>query len=121
MELFIVRHAWAEPLGDPAWPSDAQRPLTAEGRKRFARMAEILVSRGVAPDLIATSPLVRCVQTAEILARAVGPQSQVVLANIFGPAAIRRDSSTGPRGSRTSTSRLPGSATPRTLTTWRPR
>jgi phosphohistidine phosphatase len=85
MELFIIRHAWAEPMGDPAWPSDARRPLTAEGRKRFARMAEILVSRGVTPGLIATSPLVRCAQTAEILAKAVGPQSQVVVCEHLRP------------------------------------
>ncbi|MGD0897269.1 MAG: phosphohistidine phosphatase SixA [Thermoguttaceae bacterium] len=85
MELFIIRHAWAEPMGDPAWPSDAQRPLTPEGRKRFARMAEMLVSRGVTPDLIATSPLVRCLQTAEVLAGAVGPRSEVVLCEYLRP------------------------------------
>jgi phosphohistidine phosphatase len=78
MDLFIIRHAWAEPPGDPAWPTDADRPLTDEGRKRFAQMAGILVSRGVAPPIIATSPLVRCAQTAEILAKAVGRGCQVV-------------------------------------------
>jgi len=85
MELFIIRHAWAEPADDPTWPTDAERPLSEKGRKRFARMAEILVSCGVGPEVIATSPLVRCVQTAELLARAVGRGSQVVVCEDLRP------------------------------------
>ena len=68
MHLFIVRHAWAGEHGDPRYPDDRQRPLTAEGRKRFTGVAKKLVRRGLKPQVIATSPLVRCVQTAEILA-----------------------------------------------------
>ena len=78
MELFIIRHAWAETLGDPAWPDDDQRPLTEEGRERFARMTDLLVARGFAPTIIATSPMVRCVQTAEIVMQCVGGQSKIV-------------------------------------------
>lgn len=78
MDLYIIRHAWAGQFGDPAWPNDSQRPLTDEGRERFAKMAKRLVEIGVTPDLIATSPMVRCVQTAEILAKAVGDNAQVV-------------------------------------------
>jgi phosphohistidine phosphatase len=78
MDLYIVRHAWAADRDDPRWPADDQRPLTAEGRERFARMAATLVERGMAPKLIATSPLVRCVETAELLAAAVGKAEVVV-------------------------------------------
>jgi phosphohistidine phosphatase len=77
MRLFIIRHAWAEPAGDPSWPTDAERPLSEEGRSRFARMAAILAQRGVRPAVIATSPLLRCLQTAEILARAIGKPAEV--------------------------------------------
>jgi phosphohistidine phosphatase len=78
MDLYIIRHAWAEQPGSRAWPSDSLRPLTDEGRERFARMVQKLVERGFAPTSIATSPMVRCVETAEIIARAVGEHVEVV-------------------------------------------
>jgi phosphohistidine phosphatase len=69
--LFLVRHGIAEdehPLGDEA------RALTAEGRQEFRALAREL--RVELDELgfvgIVTSPLVRAVQTAEILAEACG-------------------------------------------------
>jgi phosphohistidine phosphatase len=76
MDLYIVRHAWAADRDDPQW-SDDVRPLTEAGRKRFAQMAATLVDRGMKPELIATSPLVRCVETARLLA-AAAEKAQVV-------------------------------------------
>ncbi len=78
MNLFIIRHAWAGQHGDPAYPDDSLRPLTDEGRKRFTRMVEALVPRGLTPQLVVTSPMLRCVQTAEILAEAIGKKTKVV-------------------------------------------
>ena len=78
MDLFIIRHAWAAERDDSAYPDDSLRPLTEEGRKRFARMIESLVPRGLTPQLIVTSPIVRCMQTAEILAAALGKKTKVV-------------------------------------------
>lgn len=72
MDLFIVRHAWAGHYGDPQWPKDDLRPLTEEGKERFALVVKKLVDRGMTPEVIATSPLVRCVETAQILAAGVG-------------------------------------------------
>ena len=76
MFIYILRHAWADHAGDPTWPSDAQRPLTEEGRERFARVMPRLVKRGFAPEVIATSPYLRCRQTAETIAEHVegGPE-----------------------------------------------
>ena len=71
MELFIIRHAWAEERDDTKYPDDALRPLTDEGRERFTKMIEFLVPRGLKPCVIATSPMLRCRQTAEILAAAI--------------------------------------------------
>ncbi len=68
MDLYIIRHAQAGHFGDPQWPDDGQRPLTDAGRQRFARMIETLAGRGFEPQIIATSPLVRCVQTAQVVA-----------------------------------------------------
>jgi phosphohistidine phosphatase len=69
MILYIVRHAWAEDRDDSQWSDDAERPLTEEGRQRFAQVVKTLASRGFAPELVATSPLVRCRQTAELIAK----------------------------------------------------
>ena len=77
MDLFIIRHAWAGQPGDPAYSDDSLRPLTDEGRQRFARVVEALVCRGLAPQLIITSPMLRCVQTAEVLANALGEKTRV--------------------------------------------
>ena len=44
MRLYIIRHAWAEEPGDARWPSDADRPLTADGKKRFKKVVETLAS-----------------------------------------------------------------------------
>lgn len=68
MDLFIIRHAWADHPPEVQFPDDSLRPLTDEGRERFADVVEKLVGRGFAPEVIATSPLVRCRQTAEVVA-----------------------------------------------------
>ena len=68
MQLYIVRHAWAGEFGDPRYPDDRLRPLTSDGKERFAEVVRKLAKRGFAPTVIATSPLVRCRQTADIIA-----------------------------------------------------
>ena len=85
MELFIIRHAWAADRSDVDFPDDALRPLTEKGRDRFARMTAALYPRGLRPQLIVTSPILRCVQTAEILASAVGGEAKVFHRNELRP------------------------------------
>jgi len=65
--LLIIRHAYAGQHGDPRYPNDALRPLTPAGAKQFRKAVKILVERGLEVDIVATSPLVRCRQTAEIV------------------------------------------------------
>ncbi|TWT46777.1 SixA phosphatase family protein [Botrimarina hoheduenensis] len=72
MKVFIARHAWAGNYGDSAWPDDSQRPLTAEGVERYRAVVDTLAERGLIPERIATSPYVRCRQTAELIAAATG-------------------------------------------------
>ncbi|MGQ9574000.1 MAG: SixA phosphatase family protein [Thermoguttaceae bacterium] len=78
MILYIIRHAWAVEQGDPKWPVDAERPLTEEGRQRFAKMIKLLAERDFAPEVVATSPLVRCCQTAEIIASLLPDKPEVI-------------------------------------------
>lgn len=72
MNLLVVRHAIAEDKDVFARTgrSDDLRPLTDDGRAKMRRAADGL--RSVAPevDLVATSPLVRAKETAEIVAGA---------------------------------------------------
>lgn len=69
MRLLVVRHAAAEDKDEFARTggSDELRPLTADGKRDMREAARGL--RNVVPrlDLLATSPLVRAVETAEIL------------------------------------------------------
>jgi phosphohistidine phosphatase len=67
MRVYVVRHGAAID-GEASGGPDEERWLTAEGRRKFARVAKRLAK--VAPRLTAiyTSPLVRAVQTADLLA-----------------------------------------------------
>lgn len=83
--LYIVRHAVAEDAR-PGVP-DSDRRLTPKGRRRFARMVERLVGRGLDIDLIATSPLVRCRETAEILAAGLGNAARLEVVPSLAPGS----------------------------------
>jgi phosphohistidine phosphatase len=69
MLLYLVRHAYAGQHGDPNYPDDTLRPLTKKGRRQFRRLVKKLARRGFAPSVVATSPLVRCRQTANVIAK----------------------------------------------------
>src|SRR5439155_1844546 len=81
IRLYVVRHAPAVESG--AGP-DAQRTLTGKGRKRFHKTARAFGRRGEKLDAIFTSPLVRAVQTAEILAGEVR-HGEVTVLDELGP------------------------------------
>lgn len=85
--LYIVRHAWAEVRDEAAWPDDDLRPLTGAGRKRMRKMARRLVKRGFAPSVVATSPLVRCRQTADVLADALPDGAEIVPLAALAPGS----------------------------------
>lgn len=87
MRLYIVRHAWAEDLHPERHGDDRHRPLTKEGTARFATAAKLLVARGLEADVIATSPLIRCRQTAELLAEALDGEVPVIEVPALAPGA----------------------------------
>jgi phosphohistidine phosphatase len=84
-QLYIIRHAWAEDPG-PEF-DDHARPLTKKGRKRFERFIRHLAAGGFSVDLIATSPLVRTRQTAEIMADVLLPRPRVEVVDALAPAS----------------------------------
>jgi phosphohistidine phosphatase len=74
MDLLVVRHAIAEERARFAesGKEDAERPTTADGRKKFERGARGLRRLVAEIDVLATSPLARAVETGDILQRAYG-------------------------------------------------
>lgn len=78
MELYIVRHALAEPLSKHNEFSDEKRVLTDDGRKRLVDVVKGLIKLGVEPDLILTSPLARALQTAELIAESLGMSGKTI-------------------------------------------
>lgn len=59
------------------YPDDSQRPLTAAGQDRFRQFVARLSASGLRLDRIATSPFVRCLQTAELLAAGCDPRPPI--------------------------------------------
>lgn len=64
MELYLIRHGIAEERQFNI--DDEQRCLTKEGRQKTEKVVQQLKKLGLQFDFIATSPLVRARQTAEI-------------------------------------------------------
>lgn len=73
MRLLVIRHARAEKVKEFArtGASDDLRPLTADGEERMRRGAAGLRRLVETVDVLATSPLVRTRQTADIVAAAL--------------------------------------------------
>ena len=74
MQLLVIRHAIAEDRDDWGYTGrpDAERPLTADGRRKMKRAAAGLRALVPRVDTLASSPLVRARDTAEIVAREYG-------------------------------------------------
>jgi phosphohistidine phosphatase len=70
MQLLIIRHADAGDKKEFAktGKSDDLRPLSSDGKRQMARAARGLRTLVSSIDLLATSPLVRAKQTADIVA-----------------------------------------------------
>lgn len=79
IHLYLVCHGAAD---ERTSTPDGVQALTAKGRKRFHKAARALSRHGEKLDAILTSPLVRAVQTAEILASEVRHGEVAVLGEL---------------------------------------
>ena len=70
VELYVLRHGEAGKRL-PAGSNDSERALTVTGKQEIEKIAEALQELGIKFDFIATSPLKRASQTAEIVAKAL--------------------------------------------------
>lgn len=68
MDLYVLRHGEAG-QSLPAGGRDSQRPLTVTGLEEVEQVAEGVSALGVKIDLVATSPLKRSIQTAQVVAK----------------------------------------------------
>jgi phosphohistidine phosphatase len=68
--LFLVRHAKSS-RDDPSLP-DRDRPLDDRGRQDAPKMGKRLAKRDVKPDLLLSSPALRALTTAQLIAEEVG-------------------------------------------------
>jgi phosphohistidine phosphatase len=89
MQIYLLRHGLAED-GKPGG-RDADRALTAEGKKKLREVLRSARAAGVRPDLILTSPYRRAAQTAEVAASALGYNGEVVRSKVLQPASNPRD------------------------------
>jgi len=70
MDLYLIRHAEAQDGG--LYGADALRPLTADGRRAARSVGEALHSQKVVFTEVVASPLVRAVETAELIMVGLG-------------------------------------------------
>jgi phosphohistidine phosphatase len=83
--LILLRHGIAE--ARTADKADDDRELTDEGRRRIKRVASALTRAFPAAEALYSSPLVRCKQTAEVVAKAYGGALEVTTTDALRPEA----------------------------------
>jgi len=83
MRVTLIRHGEA---GDDA-PRDEDRSLTKKGRSDVRRVGRALARGGVRCDAVVSSPLVRAVQTAEMIAAAIDYHGRVTVSDHLEPEA----------------------------------
>jgi len=88
IKLYLVRHGISVDR-ESGTPGDDARGLSGKGRRKFRRLARAFARLGEPIDHVYSSPLVRAVQTAEILLAALKQDDLEVL------AALRPESSVG--------------------------
>jgi phosphohistidine phosphatase SixA len=88
IQLHLLRHAHA---GDPVkWSGpDDVRPLSDKGRGQAERLGLFLAESGFDPDAILSSPKIRALDTARLVATPLGLPTRVVGA-LAGPLDIDR-------------------------------
>ncbi len=88
MNLYLVRHAAAVEQNREI--SETNRYLTMEGRLSFRKVVKQAAKKGLVAELILTSPLVRSVQTADILAETIKYKGSVQVAPELSPGFNRK-------------------------------
>jgi phosphohistidine phosphatase len=83
MDLFVLRHGKAGPSSDG--PDDSKRALTGDGKNEIRKVGKWMRSKKFGFDVIATSPLSRSYETAEIVARLLGQKDRLAVWEELAP------------------------------------
>src|SRR6185312_9760917 len=70
---------------------DVKRPLDKDGKKHCVQLAHILNALDVQFDLIVSSPLKRCLQTASLVGTETGYEAPILHSKALAPSATLRD------------------------------
>jgi phosphohistidine phosphatase len=89
MQLYILRHAIAIPRGTPGYPND-DRPLTEDGISKMIEGAKGIFSAAGKFDVIISSPLIRALHTAKILAEHTDYNSEIAICDYLLPGSPQR-------------------------------
>lgn len=88
MNLYLMRHAEAVPVGANNGGTiirDADRPLSASGETVAALMGKALARLDSTVRVVMTSPLLRAVQTGNIVGREIGGQATMKTTTNLNP------------------------------------
>ncbi|WP_158794664.1 histidine phosphatase family protein [Granulicella sp. L60] len=90
MNLYILRHASAGTRrANPIL--DLKRPLDKEGKKHSLQLAYVLNALNIQFDLIISSPLKRCLQTASLVGTETGYEAQILHSTALAPEATYKE------------------------------
>jgi phosphohistidine phosphatase len=86
MNIYILRHASAG-LKRPNPILDRKRPLDKDGKRHCLQLGLVLNSMKLQFDLIVSSPLKRCMQTASLVGTEAGYESKILSSGALAPEA----------------------------------
>jgi phosphohistidine phosphatase len=87
MMVYLLRHGDAEDLGPEGPRTDEERTLTAAGVDKLKSACALYKKAVKDPDRIVSSPLVRAVESAKILAEALHHGREVERSELLVPSA----------------------------------
>ncbi len=85
MHVYLLRHGIAEE--EHSGVSDADRALTADGRRKLRQILKTVAESGVKPSLMLSSPYKRALQTAEIAKAALGYEGEILRTKVLLPGS----------------------------------
>jgi phosphohistidine phosphatase len=86
MNLYILRHASAGVRRmNPVL--DLKRPLDKDGKRHCLQLAYVLNAMNLQFDLVVSSPLKRCLQTASLVGTETGYEAQIISSAALAPDA----------------------------------
>ncbi len=86
LNLYILRHASAG-TSRANLKVDVKRPLDKEGKQHCFHLAHVLNAMKISFDLIVSSPLKRCLQTAQLIGTEMGYEAKILHAEALQPNA----------------------------------